>query len=492
MKEKSDGNILDEEVLQTGNLSLMELTSLVVGSIIGGGIFDLMQNMAAVPAGAGAILIAWIIAGIGMIFLALSFKNLSMKRQDLDAGIYSYAEEGFGKYMGFNSAWGYWASAWLGDVGYATLLMSSVGYFLPIFGNGQNIWSIVAASAILWLCHFLLLRGAESASFINTVVTIAKLVPIFLFIIVMIVAFKLNVFTSGFWLTPSGHFQFSDVMKQVRGTMLVTVWVFIGVEGAVVFSGKAKKREDIGRATVLGIITVILIYMLVTLLSLGVMKQSQVASLSQPAMAALLEHVIGKTGAIIVNLGLIVSVAGAWLSWTMFASQVPYEAAKNGTFPSFFAKENKYHAPVNSLIITNVLTELFILTFLFTSSAYQLFYTISTAAILIPYMFSAFYQLKYTMHEDPQTPGHTGNFIVGIIASIYTVWLVYSAGTTNLLLLMILFAVGIPVYIYLQKHDNHAKKVFGPVELCFAILFVILGILAIFLLLTHKITISGS
>lgn len=480
------------EEKSAGKLNLIELTMLVIGSIIGGGVFDLMQNMAGVPAGAGAILIGWIIAGIGMIFLALSFKNLSMKRQDLDAGIYSYAEEGFGKYWGFNSAWGYWASAWLGDVGYATLLMSSVGYFLPIFGNGQNIWSIIVASIILWGCHFLLLHGAESASFINTIVTIAKLVPLFLFIVVMIVAFKLNVFTSGFWMTPSGHFAFADVMKQVRGTMLVTVWVFIGVEGAVVFSGRAKRRKDIGTATVLGIVTVILIYMLVTLLSLGVMRRAQVANLSQPAMAALLEHVVGKWGAIVVNLGLIISVAGAWLSWTMFAAQVPYEAAKTGTFPKFFAKENKHHAPVTSLIITNAATELFILTFLITSSAYQLFYTISTAAILIPYMFSAFYQLKFSIQEPSGTPGRTGNIIIGIIASVYTVWLVYSAGYTNLLLLTILFGVGVPLYVYLQKHDNHAKKVFGPIELCWAIFFIVVGIISIILLLMNKITISGS
>ena len=180
-----------------------------------------------------------------------------MKRPDLDAGVYSYAEAGFGKYMGFNSAWGYWLSAWLGNVGYATLLMSAVAYFLPIFGNGQNIWSIIAASFILWACHFMILRGVESASFVNTIITIAKLIPIFLFILIVLFAFKMNMFTSGFWYTPSGKFEFANVMSQAKSTMLVTVWVFIGIEGAVVFSGRARKRSDVGKATVLGIITFI-------------------------------------------------------------------------------------------------------------------------------------------------------------------------------------------------------------------------------------------
>ncbi len=130
-----------------GKLGLLELIGLVVGSIIGGGVFNLMHDMA-VGAGAGAIIIGWVITAIGMVMLALTFQNLTMKRPDLDAGVYSYAEAGFGKYMGFNSAWGYWLSAWLGNVGYATLLMSAVAYFLPIFGDGQTFWSIIAASFI--------------------------------------------------------------------------------------------------------------------------------------------------------------------------------------------------------------------------------------------------------------------------------------------------------------------------------------------------------
>ncbi len=332
--------------------------------------------------------------------LALTFQNLNMKRPDLDAGVYSYAEAGFGKYMGFNSAWGYWLSAWLGNVGYATLLMSAVAYFLPVFGDGQNIWSIIAASFILWACHFMILRGVESASFVNTIITIAKLIPIFLFIIIVLFAFKMNMFTSDFWFTPSGKFEFGSVMAQAKSTMLVTVWVFIGIEGAVVFSGRARKRSDVGKATVLGIITVILIYMLITLLSFGVMSRAGLAHLTQPAMAELLQSLVGKWGAMVVNGGLIISVVGAWLSWTMFAGQLPYEAAKEGSFPKMFAKENKNGAPITSLTVTNICVEIFMFSYLITASAYNFFYSIASAAILIPYAFSAFYQLKYSFLED--------------------------------------------------------------------------------------------
>lgn len=462
-----------------GKLGLLELTALVVGSIIGGGVFNLMHDMAA-SAGSGAIIIGWVITAIGMISLALSFQNLTMKRPDLDAVVYSYAEAGFGKYMGFNSAWGYWLSAWLGNVGYATLLMSAVGYFFPIFGDGQNIWSIVAASVILWACHFMILKGIESASFVNTIITIAKLIPIFLFLVVMLIAFKLDVFTHGFWYTPSGGFEFANVMEQVRGTMLVTVWVFIGIEGAVVFSGRAKKRSDIGKATVLGIITIILIYMLITLLSLGVMKRAGLANLGQPAMAELLKSVVGEWGAVLVHIGLIISVIGSWLSWTMFAGQLPYEAAKTGTFPKWFAKENKNGAPINSLVFTNIWVEIFMFSYLITASAYNFFYSIASAAILVPYAFSAFYQLKYSMHETKAVKGRTINLIVGLVSSIYALWLLYATGFDFLLLMMILFAAGVPVYIYMQKKENKVDKVFSPIEAGVAIVFVVLAIYAVY------------
>ncbi|WP_056965952.1 arginine-ornithine antiporter [Apilactobacillus ozensis] len=454
-------------------LSLLELVGLVMGSIIGGGVFNLMHDMS-MKAGIGAILIGWIITCIGMLSLAFCFQNLTMQRPDLQAGIYSYAEAGFGKYMGFNAAWGYWLSVLLGNVSYATLLMSAMGYFFPIFGNGQNIYSILVASCFLWGCHFMILKGVESASFVNIIITITKLVPLFLFILIMIVSFKMNVFTSDFWLTKSGKFEFSSVLTQVKSTMLVTIWVFAGIEGAVVFSGSAKHRKDIGRATVLGIIIIALLYILITVLSFGVMKQAQLANLPQPAMGYLLQSVVGKWGAMLVNFGLIVSVLGAWLSFTMFAGELPYEAAKVGTFPKLFAKENKNGAPINSLIFTNVVIELFMLSFLFADKAYNLFFSIASSASLIPYAFSSFYQVKYSVQNSFNH--RKKNIFIGILSSLYSIWLLYAAGMNYLLLTMLLFACGIPVYLYLQIKDNNSMKVFTSAEKVSAIILFILGL----------------
>lgn len=206
--------------------------------MIGGGAFNLASDMAS-GAGAGAILIGWVITGVGMIALAFSFQNLTTKRPDLDGGIFTYAREGFGHFMGFNSGWGYWFAALLGNVAYGTLLFSAVGYFIPAFGNGQNIASIIGASVILWSVHFLILRGIQSAAMINLITTISKLVPIFAFIVAVIFVFHLDLFTADFW---GKGLSLGSIGAQVKSTMLVTVWVFTGIEGAVLFQAGPRNQ----------------------------------------------------------------------------------------------------------------------------------------------------------------------------------------------------------------------------------------------------------
>jgi arginine:ornithine antiporter/lysine permease len=468
------------------NLGLFPLTALVVGSIIGSGVFNLMSNMSA-SASLIAILIGWAITGVGMLFLVLCFRNLNKKRPDLDAGIYSYAEAGFGKFMGFNSAWGYWISAWVGNVAYATLMFSSLGYFFKVFNGGQNLASVIGASVVLWLGHFLILRGVKSASFTNAIVTMAKIIPIVIFILAAFLAFKLNIFTSDIWGTASKGFEFSSVLEQVRSTMLVTVWVFIGIEGAVIFSGRAKKRSNVGRATFLGFFTVLAIYLLVSVLSLGLMHRPELAALGQPAMASLLKSVVGPWGAALVNIGVIISIAGAWLAWTMFAFELPYQAALRSTFPAVFTKENKKGVPYVALLVTNILVQIFIFTFLISDSAYNFAFSLSTTTILIPYALTAFYQLKYSLQEKKGTSHKTLNIIVGIVSSIYAIWLVYAAGLQYLLLTVVVYAPGLLVYIWTCLRNK--KKIFTWWELLIAVALVIACIYAINQIITGKISI---
>lgn len=455
----------------TNKLGKTSLIGLVIGSMIGGGAFNIISDMGG-QAGGLAIMIGWIITAIGMISLAFVFQNLTNVRPDLEGGIYSYAQAGFGDFIGFSSAWGYWFAAFLGNVAYATLLMSAVGNFFPIFKGGNTLPSIIVASFLLWGVHFLILRGVETAAFINSIVTVAKLIPIFLVIICMIVVFNFDTFKAGFYGMTSGGtgiFSWGDTMSQVKSTMLVTVWVFTGIEGAVVFSGRAKSKKDVGTATVIGLVSVLVIYFLMTVLAQGVIQQNQIADLASPSMAQVLEHIVGHWGSVLVNIGLIISVLGAWLGWTLLAGELPFIVAKDGLFPKWFAKENK--APINALLITNILVQIFLISMLFTDSAYQFAFSLASSAILIPYMFSAFYQLKYTIEHK----GHATvkQWAIGIIASIYAIWLVYAAGIDYLLLTMLLYIPGLFVYRFVQR-NNHKLLTKGDY-----ILFAVIIILAI-------------
>ncbi|NGQ97494.1 arginine-ornithine antiporter [Brevibacillus sp. SYP-B805] len=465
--------------MKENKLGLFSLTALVVGSMIGGGAFNLPSDMAS-GANSGAVIVGWIITGIGMIALALVYQNLALRKPELDGGIYSYARAGFGEFLGFNSAWGYWISAWLGNVAYATLLFSALSYFFPVFGEGNNLASIIGATIILWVVHALVLKGVREASFINLITTIAKLVPIFLFIIIMIFAFKADIFHQDFW--GKGGFDWPTVQEQVKSTMLVTLWVFIGVEGAVVLSGRAKERRDVGRATVMGLLVTMLIYVLISIFSLGVMSQPELAELEPPSMAYVMESVVGKWGAAVINLGLVVSLLGALLGWTLLASEIPYVAAKDGVLPKWLARENENGTPSASLWLTNGLIQTFILLVLFSESTYKALYSMAGVAILLPYLFSALYQLKlaYTGESYGGEERRGKDLFLGIVATIYSIWLVYAAGLSYLLMVSVLYAPGI--FFYLKARKEQGEKPFKGYELGAAAVILIMAAVSIALM----------
>ncbi|MGL5186182.1 MAG: amino acid permease, partial [Plesiomonas shigelloides] len=294
-------------------LGLGALTALVLSSMVGAGVFSLPQNMAAVASPA-ALLIGWTITGVGIIFLALALLHLSRLRPDLEGGIFTYAREGFGEFVGFCSAWGYWLCAVIANVSYLVIVFATLSFFTDspghvIFGDGNTWQALIGASALLWIVHAMILRGVQQAASINMLATIAKLIPLCAFIVLAAFFFKWETFHLDF----TGAALDTPIWQQVKETMLITVWVFIGVEGAVVVSSRAKNKHDIGRATMLGLLSALGIYLLVTLLAVGVMPRAEVAELRNPSMAGMLDLMIGPMGKIIISLGLIVSVCGAYL-----------------------------------------------------------------------------------------------------------------------------------------------------------------------------------
>jgi len=462
-----------------GVLGLGALTAVVIGSMIGSGVFNLPQNLAA-SAGPLAIIIGWTISGIGILALAFVYQGLSTRKPELNAGPYAYAKAGFGAFVGFNSAWGYWLSAWIGNVSYAVVMFSALSYFFPPFGEGNTWPALLGASAVLWLIHALILSGVKQAAFANVITTIAKVAPIILLIVVVVFAFKIDVFTLDFngLATP----ELGSVLDQVKSTMLITLWVFIGIEGASVVSGRARKRKDIGVATFAGFITTLSIYALVSLLSLGVISRPELAALQNPSMAGVLEHVVGPWGAILINIALVVSVLGAFLAWTLLAAEVPYASSRDGTMPRFFGKENRNGAPSTSLWITNGLVQLFLILTMVANSTYLSLLYIASTAILIPYIFSGAYALKLAITGEAYKPdeNRARDMLAGGVATLYGAWLVYAAGPTYLLMAAMLYAPGIAIYVWARRENG--EKIFTPIEIGIAAGIVIAAFVAAYLI----------
>ncbi|CAJ2994871.1 amino acid permease [Burkholderia pseudomallei] len=460
------------------------LTALVIGSMIGSGIFSLPQNMAS-GAGAGAIVIGWAITGVGMLMLALVYQTLAHRKPELDNGVYAYAHASAGDFVGFNSAWGYWVSAWIGNVGYLVIVFGTLGYAFPAFGDGNTRAAVIGASIVLWIMHAVILRGVRGAAILNALTTIAKIVPLVLFVALAALAFQPHRFTTDFW----GNVHLPGVLDQVKSTMLITVWVFIGIEGASVYSARAKNRDDVGRATIVGFVVVLLLLMAVSLLSLGVVSQPELAAMKNPSMAGVLEKAIGRTGVAIAGVGLLVSVGGALLAWTLLAAEAMFTPAKDGVMPAFLSRENAHGVPANALWATNGLVQLFLLVTLVSNATYQALISLATSMILVPYLFSAVYALVIAIKGEGYAPGEAvrvRDATIGAVATVYCCWLLYAAGPKYLLLSALLYAPGALLYAWAKR--ERGERPFKPFEAAILIALVAFASLAGWLVAAGRIS----
>ncbi|MGC6394780.1 amino acid/polyamine/organocation transporter, APC superfamily [Pasteurella multocida] len=456
-------------------IGLLSLTALVLSSMIGSGIFSLPQNMAEV-AGAQALVIGWIITGIGIIFLGLSFFFISRLRPELDGGIYTYAREGFGDLVGFLSAWGYWLCATIGSVGYLVVAFEGIGLFTDspnriIFAQGNTIFAFLGSSLVVWLVHWLITRGVKEAAFLNLLATFVKAFPLVLFIVLAAWFFSPETFNHDIQATNLNH----SITDQVKNTMLITLWVFVGVEGAAVLSAHAKKRSDVGLATVLGIVIALILYVAITVLSLGILPREMIANMPNPSMAGLLEHMIGSSGKIIITACLIVSVLASYISWTMYSAEVPYRGAQNGAFPKILNKINENDTPINSLWFTNLVVQFCLVLVLMTGKSYNALLLISTSMILVPYFLIGAYLLKLSIQQNSAWYIK----LTGLLASIYGVWILYAAGLDHLLLSILLYVPGIGIYLY-SCYQHQGKLHFNQKEKALLLFIAIAFVLAIY------------
>lgn len=488
-------------------LPLPTLTAMVVGGMVGAGVFSIPRNFAQATGVYGA-LIAWTIAGLGMLMLAFVFQKLANRKPDLDAGVYAYARAGFGPYLGFLAAFGYWASACVGNVSYWVLIKSTLGAVFPALGEGNTITSVAISSLGIWGFHFLVLRGVKEAASINRVVTIAKIIPLILFLVLALVYLDTDVFAANLWggsvvtqayvhaheyAYPIGAASVADygtLFEQVKATMLVTVFVFLGIEGASNYSRFAQKREHVGIATVTGFLGVLALFASVSILAYGILPAAEIAALRQPSVGGVLAAAVGNWGALFIGFGLIVSVLGAYLAWTLMSAEVLSIAAKKRDMPAFLGRENENQVPAPALLMTSALIQVVLVTTLFSDDAFTFALSLCSHLSLLPYLLSAAYLLKLarTRETYEKTPGEVGaDLLIAALATLYTIFLVFAAGVGFLLLGFLVYAPGTVLYVMTRREQG--ARLFTPTELGVFVVAVIGAIAAVVGLVQGYITI---
>lgn len=428
-------------------LGLFGLIGIVIGSVIGGGIFNAPKEIA-FTSSIGASLISWAISGIGVFFIVRVFQILTDERPELNDGIYKYAQVGFGDCAGFSSAWGYWLACVVSNASYPILIVQTLTYFFPWIGGIRTIQGIFLGSLLLWGMTYLGIMGMRTVAIANNLATLGKVSAILMAIVIILIGFKYQFFIDDFFGKNLGK---GDIFTQVKGCMLQTLWALIGVEGAIVVSGRAKKKSQVSIATMAGYIIALFLYVAVVSFSYGVIPAEKLGELKDPALAYVVEAVVGKWGAILMNISLLISVFGAWTSWTVIAAEIPYNVAEIGLFPKYLGKENERGAASGALIFNGFIKQIAFLFSLFASNAYLVVTNSATALIVIPYVFSAMFLIKISEKNKR-------NRILGTIATIYGVWMVYAGGNSYLIQTFFIYLTGIVIYIFLKKWRSRSGK----------------------------------
>ncbi len=430
-------------MLSSGKLGFWGLTALVLGLVVGVGIYNLPQNMA-LSATPQAVLPAWLITGAGIVQLVIAFQWLSTHYPQYNAGLYQYAQAGFGNFAGFNIAWGYWLCAAFSNVTYAVMLNDSVGAFFPVLL--KHSWqTVVFASAFIWLMFFIVARGLRTAKFVNNLLTLIKVLMLAMIIIIFIIAFKGDVLSANIT-TPTSSL--GSTWQQIRSVMMVTLFCFFGVEGAVMMSARAKRPKDVGRAGVAGFIISLVLYLAVGLLCYGLMSRAGLASLQDPSIAYILRSTCGEWAYWFVICALIISLVGGWVAWTLVVAQVPYEAAVVGILPPVFKRTNRHGMPAFGLAASSMAMELFLLLVIMADDVYMAALHITGLMIIPCYLFTALYLLKVADTPKIRT--------VAILALIFCLWMAYAGGLLTLMMTSIFYLAGIGFFI--EARREHRKK----------------------------------
>lgn len=456
---------------------------IALGSMIGSGIFNSTKDLisSANPQGA---MIAWLIGGFGALMLALVFVYLAARKPELKSGIYAYARDGFGDFMGFNSAWGYWSLGWLGNIGFIALFFKT---FNDLLGDKaiSPLQAFIIGSLIIWIFFFILKAGIREGAILNFIVTTAKLIPVILIIVLGVLMVKSDLFIVENWQTRlASTGEPTSPTIQIKSAMAIILWCFVGMEAASVLSGRAKSQKIVRLTIIISLLIVLGVYMLITFIAMSSIPADKLAASETPLALVLEQTAVGAAGGVIVKLGIMVSVLGASFSWIMLSVETLYVAAVDNVLPRIFKKVNKNGTPVTVLLITQGFTQIFLISILSPklNETYLAAITIATTLALIPYLLSSLYAVKIAMINRKRESFH--HLIIALLGTIYSLYVIFAVGIKYLILSLLFYAIGSLLFIKAKREQKKQPK---PWEWAIIVLLLIGSLIITGLIFSGKI-----
>lgn len=439
-----------EKVGLKRELGLAAATAIVVGNMIGSGIFTAPQGLAA-SSNPKTTIVAWVLTSVGSLLLALSFAKLGVAMPQTGGPIV-YTKKAFGEFASFLIAWTYWIGAWCGNAAIITAFMRYFTYFVPVFGENRLL-AFLMSSLILWLFTLINIKGVKDAGAVGIVTTTLKVAVLIVFAVIAGMHFNPQFFTTVSSTEVSG-------MSTLPAAIAITLWAFVGFESATVPAGEIKDpKRNIRLSTIYGTLITAVIYILISALAIGGMEQGQLAQSNAP-IASIIDNVTGGTwGGKFIAIGAIISTLGATSGWILTTARSAFAAAEDNLFPAIFGKiHSKFRTPHASLIISGIAANvLLVLNYVGPlTKAFDFMILLATLAFLPAYSFSAAAEivLLKKQSKDFNLWNFLKNSFVALLGFAYSIYAIYGTGSEVVMYGFILMLVGIPFYVYMKLQNK--------------------------------------
>ncbi len=437
-------------------LGLAAATAIVVGNVIGSGIFMSPASLAAATNPKSALL-AWVITAVGSLLIALSFANMGAAIPKTGGPI-AYTRAAFGSFPAFLIAWTYWIGAWVGNAAIITAFMSYFTYFVPALKD-MPMACFLICTGILWIFTLVNILGVKEAGMVGIVTTALKIVPLLVFIVLAALNFNSDL------LNTASKPEFAPVnFGTVSAGIGIALWAFVGLESATIPAGEIKNPEkNIRRSTIFGTLICAIIYILVSFFAMGSMDQATLAESSSPLADVINKAIGGTWGGTFIALGAVISTLGATSGWILTTARSGFAGAEGKLFPQIFGKVHpRFKTPYASLIISGVAANLLLILNYVNGlrAGFDFMILLATLAFLPAYSFTAAAEIVLLKKGIKQF--NFFNFIkssfFALLAFIYSIYAIYGTGQEVVMYGFLLMLVGIPFYVYQMLQNNKEDK----------------------------------